>query len=435
MLLQPFLTDLDTRAAVKGSRDPLGVQPIWTRFGRRIVGNLTTVSTSVRDFTALLMGYYFVQRIEDAGGTEAPMSVMLKWEQLAAYARAEINKDWTFRGTERVKKALGAGSRVRIAADSSAQILSNQRIYGISGVYTVAARSSGFLVGEPLRLAPVAHKLVEDVYLPLFAEAGMREATEIVSRLGESHFVLDVRGNGRRLLEPIGKLLQRRVRAAERGVYQDGLLKGGPLDRTAGIQEVLAHVLSKSLDDPDWRLASGSMKRLERAARSQGAQGERLADHLNRIRTCESLLAPAVACFSLLMGSEGQTPRQVATTMRKHWGESVSSIDAGAVSALESEVSEATGDAESGAKWTRTAQAFADGQYELAISLLLDLNCAVMKARAGTAAWIELRGDYLRVRFRDDDNPSLPARDELRDYWVHSYFIHALRMMLLELRA
>lgn len=47
----PFLTDLDSRAAVKGSRDPLGIQAIWTRFGRHVVGNLTTVSNSVRDFT------------------------------------------------------------------------------------------------------------------------------------------------------------------------------------------------------------------------------------------------------------------------------------------------------------------------------------------------------------------------------------------------
>jgi hypothetical protein len=47
----PFLTDLDSRAAVKGSGDPLGIQAIWTRFGRHVVGNLTTVSNSVRDFT------------------------------------------------------------------------------------------------------------------------------------------------------------------------------------------------------------------------------------------------------------------------------------------------------------------------------------------------------------------------------------------------
>src|SRR3989442_15950904 len=36
MLTTPFLTDLDSRAAVKGSRDPLGIQQIWTRLGRHV---------------------------------------------------------------------------------------------------------------------------------------------------------------------------------------------------------------------------------------------------------------------------------------------------------------------------------------------------------------------------------------------------------------
>lgn len=87
MLTVPFLTKLDPRGAVKGSRDPLGVQAIWTRFGRHVVGNLTTVSTSVRDFTTLLLGYHFAEVLaSDSPGSE--LATFLKWEQLAAYARA-----------------------------------------------------------------------------------------------------------------------------------------------------------------------------------------------------------------------------------------------------------------------------------------------------------------------------------------------------------
>ena len=39
-----FLTLEDPRANVQGSRDPLGLQPIWSRFGREVVTNLTTVT-------------------------------------------------------------------------------------------------------------------------------------------------------------------------------------------------------------------------------------------------------------------------------------------------------------------------------------------------------------------------------------------------------
>src|SRR6187402_2573029 len=106
MLTTPFLTDLDSRAAVKGSRDPLGIQQIWTHLGRYVVGNLTTVSNSVRDFTTLLLGYYFAERLSEELGPGSELAVFLKWEQLAAYSRASVNKDFSFRGTERVQKVL-----------------------------------------------------------------------------------------------------------------------------------------------------------------------------------------------------------------------------------------------------------------------------------------------------------------------------------------
>lgn len=83
MLRTPFLTDLDSHA-VKGSRDPLGIQQIWTRLGQTVVGNLTTVSNSVRDFTTLLVGYYFTEQLAKDLGVGSELSVFLKWEQLAA---------------------------------------------------------------------------------------------------------------------------------------------------------------------------------------------------------------------------------------------------------------------------------------------------------------------------------------------------------------
>src|SRR2546421_3199416 len=135
MLDTPFLTELDSRAAVKGSRDPLGVQSIWTRFGRQVVGNLTTVSTSVRDFTTLLLGYYFAERLAAEGTPGSELDTFLKFEQLAAYARVFVNGDTSLRGTERVQKALSEGTRVSISADQASQILGNQKIYGLWGLY------------------------------------------------------------------------------------------------------------------------------------------------------------------------------------------------------------------------------------------------------------------------------------------------------------
>ncbi|MDV6034406.1 MAG: hypothetical protein F9B45_30800 [Phycisphaera sp. RhM] len=100
---------------MKGSRDPLGIQQVWTRMGRHVFGNLTTVSNSVRDFTTLLLGYYFADQLADELGPGSELSTFLKWEQLAAYSRATVNNDFAFRGTERVKRNLSDGNKVSLS--------------------------------------------------------------------------------------------------------------------------------------------------------------------------------------------------------------------------------------------------------------------------------------------------------------------------------
>ena len=84
-----FLTLEDPRARVKGSRDPLGVQPIWTRFGREVVTNLTTVSRVVRGFSVVLLGRYFAERFIEEGraSEEDAIPIFMRTEQACAYAR------------------------------------------------------------------------------------------------------------------------------------------------------------------------------------------------------------------------------------------------------------------------------------------------------------------------------------------------------------
>jgi hypothetical protein len=98
------------------------------------VGNLTTVSNSVRNFTTLLLGYYFGARLADDLGPGTELATFLKWEQLDAYARATTNKDFGFRNTERVKKNLSEGSRVTLSDERSLRS-GEPKIYGIWGIF------------------------------------------------------------------------------------------------------------------------------------------------------------------------------------------------------------------------------------------------------------------------------------------------------------
>jgi hypothetical protein len=49
------------------------------------------VSTSVRDFTVTMLGYYFAEHAAEEGSADSDLGVFLRWEQLAAYARGGGN--------------------------------------------------------------------------------------------------------------------------------------------------------------------------------------------------------------------------------------------------------------------------------------------------------------------------------------------------------
>ena len=59
--------------AVPGGQDALlfgwlqTLYPIWSRFGREVVTNLTTVSRAVRGFAVVLLGRYFGERLVGEG--------------------------------------------------------------------------------------------------------------------------------------------------------------------------------------------------------------------------------------------------------------------------------------------------------------------------------------------------------------------------------
>ena len=430
MLTVPFLTDLDSRAAVKGSRDPLGIQSIWTRFGRHVVGNLTTVSSSVRDFTTLLLGVYFAQRVAEDLGPGTALATFLKWEQLAAYARAEGNKDYSFRGTERARKALSESSRVTLSDDRSHQILSNQKIYGIWGLYSVPARSSGLLERDPPELTLPARELVEHVYLDILGKEGFRDGKRIVALLREPASRVDVQGSDARLVGAIARVLNRRLLAREREFYRLHLLYGGPQDSTQGRQRQLATLLHRTLSNEEFAWSPQMVGALGKEARSEGDDWQALADRLDRIRRCETVLAPMSALFTHLLGLDGAGVEFVIKRVRDEWGPGLRTIAIDDVHGLATEFGGA--DADVGKRWVTIAEAASNGAYGILLDLLIKQNRWVMEYRGG-APWIEQRDGRLHVRFRDEEG-SLPKRTALSTLWRFPYFLDSLRQVAIAVK-
>jgi hypothetical protein len=430
MLKTPFLTDLDSRAAVKGSRDPLGIQQIWTRLGRHVVGNLTTVSNSVRDFTTLLLGYYFAEQLSHDLGPGTELATFLKWEQLAAYSRAEANGDFAFRGTEKARKNLSESPRVCLSDERVHQILGNQKIYGLWGLYTMPSRASALVDGDPSRLTPPATELVERHYLPILEQGAGKNARRIRELLRKKLSRIDVRQTQADVVACVGKVLQRRLVQREKEFYRFHLLNGGPDDATDGRQQQLADLLSPTLSNKEFAWSPATVEDLSKSAQSRGDEWQHLAHRLHRIRTSEAVLAPTAALFTHLLGLDGKSVSTVVNRIRSEWGPDVRSVSPRDFRELHTELG--AGDTLTADRWIGIADALAGGDYRDLIRLLVEQNASVMATRGG-APWIELDSGKLRVRFRDEQG-TLPKQATLGLLWRFPYFLDSLRTVAFTLK-
>ena len=82
-----FLTDLDPNERVKGSRDPLGIQSVWSRFARLVIGGITSQTAVLDDFRILVVGSWLLDQLDEKVPDAA---AFVCWEQLASYARLGI---------------------------------------------------------------------------------------------------------------------------------------------------------------------------------------------------------------------------------------------------------------------------------------------------------------------------------------------------------
>jgi hypothetical protein len=422
----PFLTDIDTRAKIRGSRDPLGLVPLWSRFGRKVVGNLTTVSDSVPGFATLLLGYYFASDVWEGEHGGKVIERFLAFEQLAAYARYSKNKDDRFRGIERVKERAGGAESVRIGSRRDCQILSSQRTYGLWGLYSVPGRDSGLIERERPNLTEAARHFVERVYLPRLTGVAPRVTEQVVSLIGRESAEVSLSGD---VVKAIAKVLSARS-APEREYFTECLVRGGPGDRTHGLQPRLADLMATQLREPAF-----GMKQLEALVRAAGRSGDvDLEAALARIRDLERLIVPMASVFDFVLSRDGRSLDDTGAAIRRAWGKRLAFVDASAVQALQASIQEAYGDDPAAAgRYVAVAEALAGGDYGTAVGLLVEHNARVMSTRNGAAPWVRI-GDRgkLDVRFREDVQ-QLPTIDELRDAWRSTYFLNSLRSVQVEL--
>jgi hypothetical protein len=411
----PFLTDLDERAQVKGSRDPLGVIPIWAKFGREVVGNLTTASGNVRGFTTLLIGLELAEMLRERMRGEAPalLPLFLRFEQIAGYARVKVHGDREVRGYRRVKQRLEEQKRIRVSAEAADQILSSQKAYGLWGLYSVPARASELLEPGSQRLTPQAREFVQRHYFPMLG-GELRTLLDLVRR---DWFGFEPEGRHRELKNALGKMHSRDLRKDERAFYREHLSCGGPVDPTGGRQPALASIL-EDLDTSEFGLTEF------REVRKQAQKNGSLADSLARIDAVERLIAPAGALFGFLQLRDGQAVSSVVGEIGREWRRPLD-VDVEAIRSVRPTLASATGSNEMADLWVLLAEALAAGDYGAVFGLLVRINTSVMQRRNGAAAWIAVEQAKIRVRMADAP-ANLISVDEAERMWKSTFFINSL---------
>ncbi len=400
-----FLSLLDDRARPKGSRDPLGFEMVWTHFGRRVVGNLTTITSSWRIFSVGLLGFHWCNQLcRDAHPVDKQRVLQehfLRYEQLAAYLRSSAG-DHEIMGITRVRKRLGESRKtIDIGTDQQSLILSDQVSYGIWGLYSTALRETGLVRGDFRELTDRGLEIV-------------RLIEERLTRKGEGQGIdwyWDfLRGERKAVavadLEREGKRFTKAISATK---VMDALIAA--LLRGSGEHQCQLALYEACRALPKAVLEQAELGALIAAIR-QHTDFSELRQALDDVSQIERLLVTANVLFNYLRRKDGEPLARLAAAIDRVYHFDHLPVDPELVNVpygVDLEI-------------LRTRLRGSDTLG--ALRCLLDMNKKIMVGRGG-AAWVEEAGDgSLRVRVKAE-TAHLPPLEVLQSQWDYDYFLRS----------
>lgn len=81
-----YFTEYDEKITGTSKRDPLGLQPIWSYYGRRVIKHLTTISDDIRGFREVLLCLSVCSSVKDNHSNMSYKDLILLFEQLFVYS-------------------------------------------------------------------------------------------------------------------------------------------------------------------------------------------------------------------------------------------------------------------------------------------------------------------------------------------------------------
>lgn len=394
-----FLSLLDDRAKPKGSRDPLGFELVWSYFGRKVIGNLTTITSSMDNFAVALLGFHWANQlvsmdVEESVRHKQVREAFLRYEQLTGYVRY-IGNATDIMGITRVKKRIHDDSfRITLGLSPKQQILSDQASYGLWGLYSSAARDTGLVTGNNRIVTSLGQTIVQ-VILQKLGSVG----DELFSML-TFRKPLD-----REQLELMAKPLMKAIH--HKNVQKpllEALMSGNDPE---GVQNELWQITQKIFLQNVKRPESiDDFIQLVLADRPS----ERLAQYMQDIIDTERLLVVVNNLFHYCRRKDGESFTEILKTLdgRYHYSYLPETLPEDNFPRREQLLS--------------ILAAFRSDDMPRVINETLQLNKEVMQQRSG-APWVEVEsGKTLRVKVKSE-KAELRSQQDIERRWDYDYFL------------
>jgi hypothetical protein len=376
-----FFTLLDDSLRPRGSRDPLGIELLWSNVGRKLIGNLTTVTTHLDNFILTLVGFYLC----GSEGQEAPdWECFERFEQMTSRARVRCELPGVL-GVRRIRSSLD--SPVVLGSGKDARILDDQRQAGLWGLYSTALTSSGLTDGTrrpTLQGAEIVSMLLQvapgDVWrLALDKKRRQLQAADMDKV--ETWVVALLRGK------------HGRTRLAN-------CLLSGSGTRVAWQHEVFEQAKAFMKDRADIPPARDFLLWLTE-------HSIMLRDFAGRVLEFDEALVLAALTFAWLLGCHGRSAKEIETQLA---GLNAWPFRVPPVPNFSAEISDG--------EWRKRACGIADfcaamgaGEWRQATEVLLNHHAGVVQGRGGSP-WCYWENDYIKVVMNTAPG-TLPAKEEI----------------------
>ncbi|MFT4508995.1 hypothetical protein [Caballeronia sp. 15711] len=408
-----FFTDLDESRRPKGSRDPLGLEPIWSQAGRRLVGNLTTVTRSLDNFVVALVG--FAVSANDAVPGSARFALRFeRFEQLAAWARF-VEKMPGVIGSriiaERDATRILGDQMVEVGAGPAARILGDQRRSGLWGLYSSALMGTG-LIDAKRALTSAGTKTAAE-FLEYYERApGMKRFRQAMASVERISRVSPEALGFKELLElPARNKLAECLLVDGQGIFQKTMFQLACSGKFANVRypfqlfDVLAH------DTP--------------------SSNQSLSQYARDVIVLERMLVVVNAAFDFLLGP---TPRPMAKLVERFIEQGwLNDDEQKLVNPLRPEFVASFPET-----WKHRCRGLSEaiellnqrniGKF---IEKILGYHGEVMKDRGGPA-WVSMDASK-SIRGIMGETVGLPQRESLFKAWNNDYFVGAFSDLAAEL--